>query len=153
MPYTIFLSAHSYLRWIVLILALVAVFKALSGWLGNRRWEASDQKIGGFFVGALDLQFLVGIILFAFLSPITEAAFQDFGAAMANKVTRFFVTEHTLLMLVSVAMAHVGRSRSRRIEDPVKRHKTVAIFFGLSLILMLAGIPWSFLSYGRPLFR
>ncbi len=153
MPYTIFLTAHSYLRWIVLILALVAVFKALGGWLGNRRWEASDQKIGGFFVGALDLQFMVGVILFAFLSPITEAAFQDFGAAMGNRITRFFTTEHTLLMLVSVVMAHVGRARSRRIEDPVKRHKTVAIFFGLSLILMLAGIPWSFLSYGRPLFR
>ncbi len=153
MAYMIFLSLHSYLRWFVLLLGVVAILKAIGGWLGKKPWQPSDQKIGAFFIGSLDLQLLVGLLLFFFLSPIIQATFQDPGAAMANRVTRFFTAEHTALMVIGTALAHVGRARSRRIDDPTRKHKTVAIFFGLALLLILAGIPWPFLSHGRPLFR
>jgi len=153
MGYEITLAIHSYLRWIILILGVVAVAKAIGGWLGRKPWGASDQKLGMFFVTGLDLQLLVGVVLFLFFSPLTDAMFQEPGAAMKNTVTRFFSVEHTVMMVIAVALAHIGRVRARRAADPVAKHRTTAIFLGLSLLVMLAGIPWPFLSYGRPLLR
>lgn len=151
--YTITLTIHSYLRWAVLILGLLAVARALSGWLGRKRWEAADQKVGLLFIISLDLQFLVGILLFGIFSPITQMMFQNAGAVMQNRAARFIAVEHAVFMLVGIVLAHIGRARARRIDDSVRKHKITAIFFGLALLAILAGIPWPFLEYGRPWIR
>ena len=39
---------------------------------------------GTIFIITLDTQFLVGLGLYAFLSPFTKVAFQDFAGAMTN---------------------------------------------------------------------
>ena len=103
-------------------------------------------------VGTLDLRFLIGLVLYFGLSPITRAAFQDFGGAMGNSMLRFWAVEHILGMVIAVALAHVGRVRVRKTTDAVRRHKVAAIFFGLALVAILATIPWPGMPAGRPLF-
>jgi len=119
----------------------------------RRAWTAGDDRAGQVFVGTLDLQLLIGLVLYFGLSPITRAAMQDFGAAMGNSMLRFWAVEHILGMVIAVALAHVGRVRVRKTTDPVRRHKLAAIFFGLALIAILATIPWPGMPAGRPLFR
>jgi hypothetical protein len=150
--YPTVLAIHSYLRWAVLLLALVAVARAWSGWRTSRAWTPADDKVGRFFGIALDLQVLIGLILYVAVSPLTRAAFQDFGAAMGNSVLRFFAVEHIFGMLVASALVHVGRARSRRNGPSILRHRSAFIFFALGLLAMLASIPWPFLPAGRPLF-
>ena len=70
--YPIMLTLHSILRWVVLIVAIVAVVRALVGWLGKREWTALDDTLGIMLSGSMDLQVLLGIILYIFLSPFTK---------------------------------------------------------------------------------
>jgi hypothetical protein len=150
--YPLMLVVHSLLRWVVLALGLVAFGRALAGMRGRRPWTAGDDRAGQLFVGTLDLQLVIGLVLYVGLSPITRAAFQDFGAAMGSSVLRFWAVEHIVGMVIAVALAHVGRVRARKTTDPVRRHKLAAIFFGLALVAVVATIPWPGTQAGRPLF-
>ena len=146
------LTLHSWLRWLVLLTGFLAFGRAAAGASGRKPWKPSDDRAGFWFVMALDVQFLLGLILYAFLSPITRAAFGDFGAAMKNSGLRFWAVEHVFGMLIGVALAHVGRVRARK-TDSLRRHRVTAIFFGLALAAILASIPWPGTPNGRPLLR
>ena len=86
---------------------------------------------------------LVGLVLYFFLSPITNAAFQNFGAAMKNADLRFYAVEHFLMMLIAVVLVHIGRSKSKKAAQPRKKFGISLVFFGIAYIIMLAAIPWS----------
>lgn len=141
--YTGLLHAHNGFRWLVLLALVISVVLAISGWLGKREWKKTDNLFNLILVIFTDLQFLVGLVLYAFVSPITKAAFQNFGAAMKNPDLRFYAVEHILLMVVALVLIHIGRSKSKKASSPEKKHRTAAIFYTLSLVLILAGIPWS----------
>ena len=93
------LAVHNILRWIVLILLVIALVRAFWGWFGKREWTPTDRKVGMFYSVSLDIQLLLGLLLYFVLSPITKIAFSDFGAAMANTDLRFFVLDHVLMMV------------------------------------------------------
>jgi len=150
--YTIVLFAHSWLRYVVLALGVLVLVLAARGVSSRTEWSARDERAHKAFVGSLDAQLTLGVLLYLWLSPISAAAFADFGAAMKNPHLRFFGLEHALTMLVAVAFAHIGRVRTRRKEGPA-RHRTLLIFQALWLLLTLAAIPWPTLDVGRPLFR
>ena len=146
-----FVVLHSLLRWLVIAFGLVAVVRALSGLTGHRPWTPLDERAGRLFVIALDFQVLVGLILYGLLSPLTRAAFADMGAAMRDPLMRFYAVEHLVLMVGAVAFAHVGRTRTRKTSLAPARQRAAAIFFTLSLLLILIGTPWPFRAVGRPL--
>jgi hypothetical protein len=151
--YTTLLLLHSILRWLVLLAGLLAFARGLSGWSGASPWTPSDARAGAWFARALDVQMLLGLILYFGLSPITRAALQDFGAAMGNSALRYFAVEHVFGMLVAITLAHVGVARIRKTTDERRRHRVAAVFFGLALVAILVSIPWPGLPNGRPLLR
>lgn len=104
------------------------------------------------FVILLDLQMLVGLLLYFWLSPLTVAALQDFGGAMRSPMLRYFAIEHVVGMIIAIALAHIGRARVRKAPEH-RRARTAAIFYGLALAAILISIPWPGLPVGRPLFR
>lgn len=152
MWYAIVLTIHSYLRWFVLLAGLVAVVRAAAGAAGRRTWTPADDRAGFWFVTLLDLEVLLGLLLYVFLSPITHEIFGAFAAAMKDSPRRFWAVEHISGMVIGLALAHIGRGRTRK-TDPLRRHRVAAIFFGLALALILASIPWPGTPAGRPLFR
>ena len=151
--YTAFLLIHSTLRWAVLVLALLALARAIRGVTGRREWLSADSAIGAWFTGSVDLQLLLGLVLYIFLSPFTKEAFADFGAAMRNPPLRFFAVEHLTGMIVAVALTHVGRARSKRAGPAAQRHKAALVFYALALVIMVLSIPWPGTPGGRPLIR
>ena len=136
------LHAHNGFRWLVLIALVFAVLLAASGLVSKRIWSRTDNLSGLILVMIMDIQFLVGIVLYAFVSPITKAAFADFGAAMKNSDLRFYAVEHVLLMIVALALVHIGRAKSKKNVAPLKKYRAATIFYGLALVLVLAAIPW-----------
>jgi uncharacterized membrane protein YozB (DUF420 family) len=151
MLYSIVLTLHSILRWLVILTALFAIIRASTGLSFRRGWMGMDNRAGVLYTSVLDVQVLVGIILYLFLSPITTKALQNFSSVAGNPVALFFTVEHVILMVVAVVVAHVGRSLVRRAPRPVQKHRRAAIWTGLSLLIILIAIPWPFLIYGRPL--
>jgi hypothetical protein len=142
---------HSLLRWVVIAFGLMAVVRAISGVSGRRPWTPLDDRAGRLFVMAVDIQVLVGLILYGVLSPITRTALADMGAAMKDATLRFYAVEHLAIMLGAVALVHIGRSRGRKAGTDAARQRTAAIFFTLALVLILVGTPWPFRAIGRPL--
>ena len=155
MLYTWTLSLHNILRWVVVLLALAAVVNAFWGWFGQRTWTERDRKLGTYFSIALDIQFLLGLLLYFFFSPAGwgRQLFSNFSGLMDSSAGRFFVLEHFLFMLVAIVMVHIGSARARKAEGDVNKFRTTAVWFTLAVIVLLIGIPWPFLEYGRPWFR
>jgi hypothetical protein len=151
--YDLLLIAHSWLRWLVLLAALAAIARAIGGVNTRRPWTPLDDRAGMWFTSALDLQMLIGLILYIFLSPVTQSAFVDMAAAMRAAPIRFFAVEHPVGVIVAIALAHVGRARVRKAPDSESKHKRALIFFGLSLLVLLLSIPWPIGPGARSLFR
>ncbi len=128
--------------------ALVAILVAMSGWSGAKPAGITLRRYTVIFVIAMDLEFLVGLLLYFGASPITRTALTNMSAAMSQQEPRFFTVEHTLLMFLAVVCAHVGGALSRKGRTDAAKYRGAAIAFAISLLLMLAGIPW-----WRPLFR
>jgi hypothetical protein len=140
--YPILLGLHNITRWLVLIVGILAIVRAFMGWSGKRPWTGLDNSAGLFFTISMDVQLLLGLLLYGVFSPITTGAFADFGAAMSNPDARFWLVEHIFMMVLAVILAHVGRSLAKKAPTHVAKHKRAAIFFTLALIVVLAGIPW-----------
>ncbi len=153
MLYSYLLPLHNILRWLVLAAALFAILRALAGWLGKKAWTRLDDSAGLWFTILLDVQVLVGLVLYFVASPLMQTALKNFGAAMQNADLRFFAVEHILVMLAGAAAAHVGRSLARKAADPAMKHRRAAMFFGAALLLILAAVPWPFSAVARPLIR
>jgi hypothetical protein len=146
--YALFLTLHSLVRWVVVVLAVVVVVRALLGWRRSNPWTELDNRLGLFFTIGLDVQVLLGVILYLFLSPLVGVAFQDFGAAMRDSELRYWGVEHIALMIIALVLAHAGRSIAKRASDAIEKHKRALIFYGLSVLIILLAIPW-----WRPLLR
>lgn len=141
--YEIFLFVHSWVRWLILLLAFVVVARSYAGWLGGQHYGKSDNAMSGSLIGLFHLQLLLGLILY-FVSPWVNQAWEmGMGNAMKDSSVRFWAVEHIAINVIAVVVAQVGRSRTRRIADSVKKYKTQAIFYSIALVLILSRIPWS----------
>lgn len=145
--YSVVLSLHNIMRWVVVFVGIFAVVRAFRGWFKAYPWLPADRKAGMFFGMSIDIQLLLGLLLYFVYSPITKSAFQDIGAAMQVADVRYFAVEHVFYMVVAVVFAHLGSILPRKVEGDVPKHKRAALFFAVALLAVLFGIPWA-----RPLF-
>lgn len=132
---------HNLLRWVVLLGGVAAVLLMLRGLLTRAEWTGRERGIGAAFAGSLHLQVLVGILLYL-VSPIVRGGLADFGAAMGDADTRFFLVEHGLLMIIAAVSAQVGLSTARRAVNDHGRYARATIGVSLALLLVLYGTPW-----------
>jgi hypothetical protein len=151
--YTALLFLHSWLRWLVILAGVAALGGAVAGVSTRRAWLPGDNWRLALFTHSLDVQMLIGLILYAFLSPVTRSGFENMQLTMRDPILRFFVVEHLVGMVVAIALAHVGRARARKAADAAARHRAVLIFVGLSMVALLLSIPWPGMPGGRELFR
>ncbi|MBZ4418866.1 hypothetical protein [Myxococcus sp. RHSTA-1-4] len=153
MLYSVVLLLHSWLRWGVVVLGVVVLGRSLVGWLRGRDWTHSDRRLQVLLVSVLDLQFLLGLTLYSVLSPLTPGTMEAFRTSMSVSFLRFFTVEHPVMMLLALTAAHVSSQLSRRAEAPHARHRVWAVGILVTMLLVVLGIPWPWLSHGRPLFR
>jgi hypothetical protein len=135
------LLLHSYLRWLVLLAGLIAVAKAAGGYSGKAAYGPADARISRIFIGLLDLQFLLGLVLY-FVSPLTRGAMKDMAAAMQESHVRFFVAEHPAMMVLALVVAHGANVWARKAPTDRGKFQRSALGFALALGLIIAGIPW-----------
>lgn len=149
--YSTILMAHSWVRWAVVLAGAYALIRGLAGWSRRRGWFPGDDRAGLLFTIALDLQLLLGVLLYS-ISPFTTAAFEGFGAAMRVPALRYWAVEHPFGMLIGLVLVHVGRVRIRKAADVASKHRRAVIFFGLALAIIVFSIPWPGMRNGRSLF-
>jgi hypothetical protein len=132
--YTGLLHTHSALRYIILIVLVLAVFKAISGWQQKSNHGKFEDKLSLFSMIFIHLQLLVGFVLY-FVSP--KVMLSDMALAMKTPLVRYYTVEHVLMMLIVAALITIGRIASKKKTTDLQKHKVISIYYGLSLVLIL----------------
>ena len=148
--YNILVRAHSGWRWVVLILLLAAIFKAFAGWRGKKEFTGGDKKLAMFAMVSFHIQFLMGWIMY-FIGP---KGFQMTGqdSFMSDKIARFFGLEHMLMMTIAMIVITIGYSKAKRITENDRKFKKIFVFYLVTLLIVLASIPWPFRNLGAAWF-
>lgn len=145
------LNIHSWMRWLVIGLALWTILRAAMS--AGRPWTPADTRSLKFYTIALDVQLLLGLLLYFALSPFTKQAMSAMGEAMKHAALRFWAVEHVVGMVAGIALAHIGAVKVRKATVDARKHRLSLIFVGLSLLVIFLTIPWPGTPAGRPLFR
>jgi hypothetical protein len=147
--YSVVLDLHSWIRWI----ALVSGFGATLSVLMSRETSRPSAVWGLALMAALDVQLLLGLLLYFVLSPNMQVIRENFSEAMRTPGLRFWAVEHVSMMLLAVVVVHIGRALARKAATPDGKRLRLLICFAIATIAMLAGTPWPGMISGRPLFR
>lgn len=125
-------SAHSGWRYVVLILLIIAVAQALAGFFGKKAYTEGNRKLNVFTLISAHIQLLLGLALY-FLG-------EWFKIDSSTALGRYWKMEHLSIMIVAVILITVGNAKSKKLADAVAKHKTISIFFGVALLLILLAI-------------
>ena len=148
------LHLHRVLRLVVLIVAIIAVVKLLMGKNGKKEFTKKDRTPVLLYMIFLDIQLLVGIYLY-FIGPMgfNQLKALGMGAAMKDKVIRFFTVEHTIGMLLAIILVHVANSFAKKDMPSKDKYSKMLYLVLASIALILLFIPWPFReAIGRSLF-
>jgi hypothetical protein len=114
--------AHSGLRFLVLLAAVVALVVQAMGLFGRRPYDRPSRLSMAAFTGLLDLQVLLGIALVAlgcFYGPLMG---------------------HLMMMLLAAAAAHGCSVFARKQADGRRAHTVALVGVVLALLLIVVGI-------------
>jgi len=128
--------AHSGLRWLIVIGILVSLVMALVNLSSNKENKGLGTISKITFIVS-HTQLLLGIGLWMSSGKV------DF-TQMKEALIRFYSAEHPLMMLLAVVAISLGYIKFKK--SGFTKPKTIALFFGIATILLLAGIPWPFRS-------
>ncbi len=135
-------TLHSYFAYIVLLLLIFAVFNALMGWLGKKEFTMhKDLRISLFALILSHIQLIIGLIVF-FVSANGLKAIQTLGMGGLNSAARLLAVEHPFTNILAIALITIGWSRHKKKMESSAKFKSIAIFYGLGLLLILLRIPW-----------
>ena len=142
--YIILKQLHSGFRYIVFILFVLALAQALIGLFGKKPYTNGNRKINLFALISAHTQLLIGLILY-FVSPLVQL--NNMGAAMKDTVVRYWTVEHGVMMIFAIVLITVGHSKSKKALDGINKHRAIAMYYGLAIIVVLVAIFQS----GRPI--
>ncbi len=145
--FTGLLHFHSLLRWVLLLLLISVVIKALQGRNGGKKFEAGDRKLSLFTMITAHLQLVLGGFLYM-ISPAVNSALQNMGAAMKDPSSRFWAVEHISMMIIAVALLTVGHIKAKKAAGDQDKFKAQALYFTIGLLLIVISIPWPFREVG-----
>ncbi len=121
----VLLNIHSWVRWIVVLVALVAVVKFAMGWVRQANAAKADRTLMSVFSGLVDLQVALGIILLLISG--------NFALAQI---------EHAITMIVAAVVAHVPmRWRNRTDTQVLRNNLIVVVVVGLLIVAGVASLP------------
>ena len=139
--YTFLLGVHNLLRWVILVLLLVNILRHFTAM--NRPFTSIDKKLGLWLMIAAHIQLLIGLYQW-FVGGYGLQTIKSSGmsAVMQNDTERFFIVEHTVAMLIAIALITFARGIYRKQLTDKKKHRRCILLYTLSLIIILAMIPW-----------
>ena len=148
------LHLHSLLRWVIIVLGFIAIYRSYSGMTGHKPFTSQDRKIGLFLMISAHITLLVGLYQWA-LGPagLQNILNLGFGEVMKDPVYRFYAVEHTTGMIIAIVLITLGKGVARKDITDGAKHKKSFWFFLVAMVLIMVSIPWPFrVGIGRPWF-
>ena len=136
--HSILLATHSVVRYFLLIVLIVVILRSLMGWMNRTAYTKLDDKLSlGLFI-LTHTQLMLGILLFL-VSPLVIFS----GAAMGDRVARYWLVEHNTGMILAVTLITIARISSKKIKDGAYRHKRMFTLNAIALLIILVMIGLS----------
>ncbi len=133
--YNLLLHAHSGFRYVVSVLLILSVIVAFAGWLGKLNYTKGNRLLNLFTLISAHIQLLLGLALY-FMSPFVQFNHDT----MKNDDLRYWTVEHITMMIIAIALITVGHSKSKKALIPVAKHKSIAIFYTIALVIIILAI-------------
>lgn len=140
--YSIVKNLHSYWAYLVLLVLIIAVVNSLIKTFGDKEYEAKDFRISLFTLIVSHIQLLIGLVLY-FTSPNGLHSIKENGMGGLTSFARLLAVEHPFVGILAVALITIGYSKHKKKLTSKPKHKTIAIFYTIALLLVLSRIPWS----------
>ena len=116
------LTVHSIVRWLVVLVAVIAVVRYALVMAGRAQPSGMDRGLSSGYTGLLDLNVLLGLILIIGLGFTTQAI------------------EHAVTNLIGVAVAHIFAQRAKKIEAATLKARTNLLGVVISLAIIIVGV-------------
>lgn len=127
-------TLHSLVRWVIVLVALVAAIKFALGWLNKASVAKNDRVLMSAFSGLMDAQVLLGLILLLGQGLTTPIGFP------MNRI------EHMITLLVAAAVAHAPMAWKKDETATALRNNLIVIIVVVALIIFgvasLGGNRW-----------
>jgi Na+/H+ antiporter NhaC len=144
---------HNLLRWVILILLLVSIYKSYTGFSTKKQFDAGDKKVWLFTMIASHITLLLGLFQWGHGSlGFFNMPDMPFGDIMKNPTTRFFIVEHPVLMIIAIVFITLGHGMAKKSIDDTTKYRKAFRYFLIALILILVAVPWPFREVARPWF-
>ena len=116
------LTLHSIVRWLVVIVAVIAVVRYALAMAGRVQPSGMDRGLMSGYTGLLDLNVLLGLILIIVLGFTPPRI------------------EHAVTNIIGVAVAHVLAQRAKKMEDAKLKARTSLLGVVISLAIIVVGV-------------
>ena len=131
------LHLHNILRWVILILLLLAIVKSFSA---KSNPDGSIKKISLFLLISAHIQFVIGIYQWftgSFGYKLIKA--NGFGEVMNSDPQRFWAVEHITGTLIAIILITIARGKVKK-----QQFGKASWLYIIALLLILAVVPWPF---------
>ena len=125
---------------LLLLILLVAIIFMLVAFLLKKPFN-KPQRIAG-LIGLITVhtQILIGFVLY-FLSPVGLSNFS--GASMGIKISRFYIVEHPVGMILAAILITWGYKQTKKIDlSDSAKYKRLLISYGIGFGITYYLIPW-----------
>jgi hypothetical protein len=151
--YLTLLTLHSINRWLMLAGLVYTVIISWKGYRTNQVFSGSDNTARHLTATIAHIQLLLGLYLYM-ISPVVKFGPAEGAAAGIISDHLFFRLVHISLMAIAVVIITIGSASAKRVSTDKLKYKTMLIWFGIALLIILAAIPWPFSPLAqRPYFR
>ena len=119
-------TIHGEVRWILAIVAVIAIVKFAMGWLQKAEYKPMDRGLMSGFTGLVDLNVTLGLILFV-------------GLGITQGVWPAFRWEHMVTMILAAAVAHSSAAWRKSEDSATKFRNNLFVVLG-ALLLIFVGV-------------
>ncbi|HRG33738.1 MAG: cytochrome B [Saprospiraceae bacterium] len=151
--YEILLNLHSWLRWLVLGMAVVVIYNNYNGWKSGLVYSDKDKKLNTYLMLLLHSQLVIGLALYFGVSPMMKDIMANFGGSMKDSAQRFWSVEHMMGMVIGIIVAQIGASKAKKQSTDAQKFKTGFMWFTIAILIIILMIPFGIWNVERPMFR
>ena len=135
-------TVHSYWAYLVLVVLIFAVIKALSGVISKKEYDPKTFRVALFTLIVSHIQLLIGLVLYFTSSRFLLWSELGVGEVKKTAIHRLYLVEHPTINILAVALITIGYSKHKKKRLSVPKYKTLALFYTTALVLILSRIPW-----------
>jgi hypothetical protein len=123
----VIVGVHSLVRWLVVIIAVIAVIRYALVMSGRMQSSGMDRGLMSGYTGLLDLNVLLGLIIIVGLSIST------------GQVLLVWI-EHAVTNIIGVVVAHFFAQRAKKIEDAKLKARANLLGVVISIAIIVVGV-------------